>query len=275
MHPSATLKAKLSYRKTMNLNEWVDRNLRGLDGTHLPDDRLPTLEKMLLALEPELSIESVQRMRSRKNVVLRIDTTLQDKAKQSYVAKLFVTDSFEKELRVLLESRKHGLGVPEVIGADSGVCLMQFIEGNLLVDRLNQTFDEHLMTMIAEWYHDFHQNLRITKGDPRLRNFIITQNRLVGLDFEEAGQGHWMNDIAGISASILDTDPIFHRKKRRLVWLLLEGYLSFLGEERDERTDTRFVKMISDTLEQTAKYRKDERIMKICQDIRKRGILSD
>ncbi|TFF93559.1 hypothetical protein EU546_06050 [Candidatus Thorarchaeota archaeon] len=256
----------------MNLKEWVDSDLRGLDGTPLPDDRLPTLQGLLLCLNSELSVKSVERLRSRKNVVLGINTLSANNTEQKYVAKLFVTSHFEKELGIIRNCLRHGLRVPEIVEADSGVCLMSFIDGVPLVDRINEAFDDSLVTMIAAWYYEFHQKIGITKGDPRLRNFILSHEDLYGLDFEEATEGHWMTDIAGIAASILDTNPIFHKKKRQLVWMLLEEYLNLLGQSRNTETDTRFVTMVANALEETAKHRNDERIMEVCRSIRARGI---
>jgi hypothetical protein len=256
----------------MNLEGWVKDSLEGLDGALLPEGRLPTLERILLDIDSGMSISSVKRMRSRKNVVLALDLVSCDGTPERYVAKLFVTESYEKELKILTNCMREHLRVPDVIRAESGVCLMEYLEGELLVHRLNHTFDSSLAEEIAGWYYGFHNSQHIIKGDPRLRNFICTSDGLYGFDFEEAGQGDWMADIGGISASMLDTDPIFDQRKRVLAWLLLDRYLAHRGEKRNDDTAAMYVNAIADALKQTGRWRDDSRIIELSENIRSHGI---
>lgn len=152
---------------------------------------------------------------------------------------------------------------------------MEYVEGELLVDCLNRTFEESLAREISGWYYKFHRSQHILKGDPRLRNFISTPAGLFGFDFEEAGPGNWMMDIAGISASILDTDPVFDPRKRVLVWSVLDHYLNLIGQRKTSETTALYVHTIADTLEQTAKWRNDSGIMELSERIRDTGIPSD
>jgi hypothetical protein len=259
----------------MNLEGWLKGGLEGLDGATLPRGRLLTLERMLLDIDPDLSIISVERMRSRKNVVLAINLASCNGTPERYVAKLYVTEPYEKELKILRDCARKHLRVPIVMRAESGVCLMEYLEGELLVDRLNRTFDESLAEEIAAWYYSFHSLQHMIKGDPRLRNFICTSDGLYGFDFEEAAPGEWMIDIAGISASMLDTDPIFDQRKRVLAWSVLDRYLDLRGEKRNDDTATSYVNTIADTLQQTGRWRSDSRIIELSKNIRSNGIPVD
>ena len=259
----------------MILEGWIEDDLQGLDGTPLPNIRLSTLERILSDIDSDMTISSVKRMRSRKNVVLELEVVSCEVMPRKYVAKLFVAESYDKELEILRNCLQRGLRVPHVVRAESGVCLMEYLEGELLVDRLNRTFEESLSGDIALWYYEFHRSQNIVKGDPRLRNFICTPNGLFGVDFEEAGPGKWMADIAGISASILDTDPIFDPRKRILVWSVLDKYLALIGETKTKEIVALYIRTIADTLEQTSRWRDDPGIMDLSKRIRDTGIPSD
>ena len=185
---------------------------------------------------------------------------------------MFVGGMYDTELSILLSSWKHGLTVPEVVEARDGVILMSFIPGETFVDVMNNTFDPHLIDKLAQWYYDYHSVHEQIKGDPRLRNFIYHENTLYGLDFEESRPGPWMLDIAGISASLLDTNPIFDSRKRALSWRLLDTYLSLLGQERDAALEDEFTTVIADTLQQTSVWRRDSGILELSERIRTEGL---
>jgi hypothetical protein len=84
-----------------------------------------------------------------------------------------------------------------------------------------------------------------------------------------------MLDIAGISASLLDTDPIFDSRKKKLSWHLLDSYLSLLGQVRDTKTETEFTTVIADTLKQTSIWRKNTKILELSEVIRAKGLPED
>ncbi|MFW9814268.1 MAG: hypothetical protein ACFFF9_17530, partial [Candidatus Thorarchaeota archaeon] len=158
---------------------------------------------------------------------------------------------------------------------EDGVILMDFISGNLLVDALNQSFDTNLTDMLAEWYYNYHITHGMVKGDPRLRNFILHNGRIFGVDFEESGSAYWMFDIGGTAASLLDTDPIFDARKRRLCWRFLEKYLDFKGQVRNDEIDQKFITTVADVLKQTSEWREDSEILNLSKNIRQNGIPTD
>lgn len=256
----------------MDLQRELGDGLTGIDGAELDPGRIDTLQEMLNQTL-EMSPVSLYRLRSRKNIVVHFafeNTIIPD-----LVAKLFVTDHYEKELALLQQTRENSLPVPEVVDARDGVILMKYISGELLVDVINRTFDEPLIVQLADWYYNFHDITGMTKGDPRLRNFILNDDTLVGLDFEEASTGLWMPDIAGIAASLLDTNPIFDIRKRKLVWFFFSSYLRNYGITRNVFTDRSFTQAVSDILERTASLREDYRIHKIAKQVRQQGIPVD
>ncbi|MHA1636606.1 MAG: hypothetical protein ACTSUB_01205 [Candidatus Thorarchaeota archaeon] len=258
----------------MELIRKITDDFVGIDGQKLPSERVPTLERILKQTYGDnVRIEYAKRLRSKKNAVLLLNLQTDPISHQApLIAKMYVADTFDKERQLLEDSLKNGLRVPEIVSAEAGVILMYFLHGEPLVDTINRTFDSELIDKLANWYHEFHAAHNITKGDPRLRNFLVCDEILFGLDLEEAIAGHWMVDIAGAGASLLDTDPVFDKRKIALTWHLLEKYLELIGEERSDEIDTLFVKTLADTLVQTAHWRKDNRIRNFAEKIRIEGL---
>jgi tRNA A-37 threonylcarbamoyl transferase component Bud32 len=255
----------------MDVSKWFPTLPTGIDGRSLHPDRITTLEKILSEeFGADASIESVERLKSKKNIVVHLKIHSEEPI--DTVAKLFVVDKFDIELRILKSSRKKGLAVPEVIKAENGVILMDFISGNLLVDTLNQSFNPELTDMLAKWYYNYHSAHGMIKGDPRLRNFIHHNGQIYGVDFEESRSADWMLDIGGTAASLLDTNPIFDIRKRRLCWRFLEKYLGFTGNSRTEEIDQKFITTVADVLKQTSEWREDSEILNLSENIRLNGI---
>lgn len=258
----------------MDLSKWFPTIPTGVDGTTLNPDRITTLEEILVEqYGPAISLLSLERLKSRKNIVVHLTIkTKEQSASLETVAKLFVVDKFDIELQILRSSWEKSLAVPEVIDARDGVIFMDYITGEPLVDILNRTFEPSLIDMLAEWYYNYHTAHDMIKGDPRLRNFIHHNGRIYGVDYEESRPDKWVLDIGGTAASLLDTNPIFDVRKRKMCWTLLETYLDLIGGERTPEIENEFNVIVADTLKQTAIWRKNKRIMSISEDIRKNGI---
>ena len=254
---------------TMDALDELSGKLHGLDGQVLEVERVKTLRELIdeHTRRPD-RVTDVGRLRSKKNVVLRLTLSSGEKL----IGKLFVTDRFELEHGLLLSCHTAGLPVPEVYGARNGVILMKYISGEPLVDVLNRTLENRYVAMLAQWYYDFHKITGMVKGDSRLRNFIVAGDILWGLDFEEAHEGPWILDISGVAASILDTNPIFAPEKQKMVWLLLDEYLDLMGQPRTETTEERFQSVIADALAETAVWRSDKRIKTLSERVRYEGI---
>lgn len=260
----------------MGLIKWFKEIPTGIDGTPLPQERIDTLEQILHEnFNQGYVVDSVSRLKSKKNTVISLKIHQKGAKPITLVAKMFIAGRFKNELSVLRASWSHGLAVPNVLEARDDVIVMSFISGETLVDRINQTFEPHLMDKLAEWYYNYHKVHGQIKGDPRLRNFIVHDNQIFGVDFEESREDLWMVDIAGVCASLLDTDPIFDLRKRTLSWRFLEKYLSFRVTPPDETVYTDFISTLVDTLKQTSEWRKDSKILELSEKIRAEGLPFD
>ncbi len=258
----------------MDISKWFPSLPTGVDGKKLRPERINTLQEILSEEFGEnATVMSVERLRSKKNIVLHLK--IYDEDSVDVVAKLFVVDKFDIELQILKSSWEKSLAVPKVINADKGVILMDFIPGDLLVDSLNRTFEPEFVEMLAKWYYNYHMAHDKIKGDPRLRNFIHHNGQIYGVDFEESHPADWMHDIGGTAASLLDTNPIFDVRKRRLCWHFLERYLILIGKNRTEKIDQKFIENVADTLKQTSTWRNDDSIKTLSENVRQNGIPID
>jgi thiamine kinase-like enzyme len=100
-----------------------------------------------------------------------------------------------------------------------------------LINDKETTYKEkqRLVTLLSDWFIDFHNFFKTSdqftiRGDPTLRNFVFT-DRIWGVDFEEARPGKAVEDIAGMCASILSTDPMFTKEKYKLCKIFIDSYL--------------------------------------------------
>ncbi|MHA1613857.1 MAG: hypothetical protein ACTSYJ_03365 [Candidatus Thorarchaeota archaeon] len=260
----------------MALNKWFKEIPTGIDGIPLPQERIDTLEEILLErYGKDTIIASVSRLKSKKNTVISLKISSTGTKIHTVVAKMFIASRFQNELFILKTSWAQGLVVPRVLEARDDVILMEYIPGELFVDRINRTFEPHLIDKLAKWYYSYHTTHKQIKGDPRLRNFICHDNQIFGVDFEESCSGPWMLDIAGVCASLLDTNPVFDQRKRVLSWRFLESYLSLLGKKRDESLDKEFISILADILKQTSVWRKNESILEYSEKIRAEGLPID
>lgn len=261
----------------MQLLKGLDSDLSGIDGTKLDPNRLTTLENLLRQqFGATIRATVVRRFESKKNVVLQLMIEGKRKAPRiELVAKLFVTGYFENELQMLVACSEHGLAVPKVLAGSQGVILMSFVSGELLVERINRTFDPELIDALAKWYYRYHTVNGVLKGDPKLKNFIYSGGMIFGVDFEESRPGDWVLDVGGIAASLLDTTPVFDGRKRVLAWRLLERYLFLKGEARGRDVDAVFVQTVSNSLKETAHWRRDDSLLLLAKKVSQFGIPVD
>ena len=101
---------------------------------------------------------------------------------------------------------------------------------------------------------------------------MVCEDILYGLDLEESTSEHWMLDIAGISASLLDTNPIFDKRKIVLAWRFLEKYLELIGAESSSKIDKKFTETIADIMTRTAYWRNNHQIRVLADKVRDEGL---
>jgi tRNA A-37 threonylcarbamoyl transferase component Bud32 len=173
-----------------------------------------------------------QKLKSKKNTVAYV--TIDNNPR---VLKWFVP-GLKRQMNVEYSILKKGsskLNIPAVFEMDkkNNVLVTTYINGENLCDLINNNEvklveKQRLISLLADWFNDFHNYFKKDKdftirGDSSLRNFIFT-DKIWGLDFEESRIGKPVEDLAGICASILSTDPMFIKEKFTLCKILLDRY---------------------------------------------------
>ncbi len=120
------------------------------------------------------------------------------------IYKLFGKRGFYKEKKAL--SVNSPPLVPKIIKSyKKEALLIEYIEGKRVYDLPNEGFTPGLMEKISEWFYRFHmRNPGYIRGDAIPQNFILTpEEKIIGIDFEEAKRGDIHIDIAEFTAFIL------------------------------------------------------------------------
>jgi len=196
---------------------------------------------------------------SKKNTVVHLTFNKKTESlPKEVVIKIFTNDNADIEYDTLKQLYKQEILVPSIIFYKKPFLILEKIEGINLCDFINDkllditdldqmdtnTKKELLMCIesLANWLSKLHINNIIedkeyahtkvlNKGDTRLRDFIYnpSDNKIVGLDFEDSYEGNHIDDIAWICCSLLDTNPgIFEKNypksKIELINLFLKSY---------------------------------------------------
>ncbi len=218
-----------------------------------------------------------QTLKSKKNAVAYV--TLKDKPR---VIKWYVPgfkDRMKNEYSVLKKGSSK-LNIPSVYEMDetNNVLITNYIIGENLCDLVNnddtsKSEKQRLMKLLAKWFYDFHKFFKkddefVIHGDPTLRNFIFT-DKIWGVDFEETRPGKTVEDIAGICASILTTDPMFTSEKFELCNVFIDSYTELAPGRITSINDE-----ISYALLQKIQWRPDDEevLRKYSKRIREKGL---
>ncbi len=220
----------------------------------------------LIKMFDEITI--IQKYESKKNQAYEIKAD-----EKKYILKLFSDQRkqyLQSEISVL-SCAKQDL-VPDLIEYDEkdSFLMLEKIPGNNLCDALNDTSidgnkKKKLVILLAEWFATFHKDFSISgcttviRADSILRNFIVSDNGIIGVDFEEARQGNPWEDIGEICASILDTDPMFTEEKIGLVKTFLNVYETAVLWQCDEPIS----KYIAKSLICHSRFRNDSKAKKM------------
>jgi len=190
------------------------------------------------------SIKVGEPYRSRKNRVFKI------RFRGSFaVAKVYAPDRVESaglEHEILTKCHRGGVLVPRPIALGKGTILMEYIEGENLSDMFDRLWREEggstncqelrrlITDGVSEWLARFHRafGFHEARGDTILRNFVVSGDRIYGLDFEEAGERDPLSDLGGACANLLSMNPKFTPGKFGFVRELAERYWHHSGTDR-------------------------------------------
>ncbi|MCD1294036.1 protein kinase [Methanocella sp. CWC-04] len=166
----------------------------------------------------------IKKFPSKKNSVYLVE-----RAGKQYVLKLYATDRWQNEFRVLSAAYDLGIAVPAPIEARDNAVLMEYIDGKTVNDHLNEKFDQDLVLSVASWLARFHlafysEDSVLLKSDAIFKNFILSERIIYGIDFELSRPGRPEEDVGEAISFLLDTEPMFTDEKYRLACKFIKRY---------------------------------------------------
>jgi len=132
------------------------------------------------------------------------------------------------ESKNLLKLRKKGITVPRILKKTEDALFLNFIPGTLVNDLVEKLDLGEWIEKLAEWMARLHQIKKsessFLKSDLNLRNFILSNGEIYGLDFEETQYGDPREDLGDICYFLLTNYPPITFEKNIMISRFLKAY---------------------------------------------------
>lgn len=154
------------------------------------------------------------KLRSKRNNVFRI---VEDEG--IYILKKFENhENYIREKEVLSILKKEGVNVPSIIKAEENYLYLEDLgEVNFLdwyeEQEKNNALDISMVYNLCSWFKDFYSAVfefykkQFILYDVNFKNFIICDNKVYGIDFEQVRPGHIEEDAGRLVAFGLTYNP--------------------------------------------------------------------
>ncbi|HQK54594.1 MAG TPA: hypothetical protein PLA73_10210 [Sedimentibacter sp.] len=154
------------------------------------------------------------KLRSKRNNVFRI---VEDEG--TYILKKFENhENYIREKEVLSILKKEGVNVPSIIKAEENYLYLEDLgEVNFLEwyeeQEKNNALNISMVYELCSWFKDFYSAVfefykkQFILYDVNFKNFIICDNKVYGIDFEQVKPGHIEEDAGRLSAFALTYNP--------------------------------------------------------------------
>jgi hypothetical protein len=148
---------------------------------------------------------------SRRNEVFLINARQKDGSHSDFVYKSYLTGDIERECHHLRQLQ--GMSIPKILAKGTNALSLEYIHGHLLLEKLEETenasepFLPYLIALIDFFEHFYDALPGHVYGDINLRNFILAEDGLYGIDLEETRRGKIAVDIGKTAAYLLTYDP--------------------------------------------------------------------
>ncbi len=217
------------------------------------------LDKLSFILDDSKNKFSLIPLKSKKNMVYELILTDRlTNSSEIFIIKKLQSEKADKEYEMINYLKAQKLQIPKIIYFKNPYIIQEKVNGENLCDFINNNLrgkkelsevDNKItkkillaIKLLAKWLADLHKKniilkedfdkiIVINKGDTRLKDFIInfSNKKIYGVDFEESYEGNYLEDIAWICCSLIDTDPgIFEMEeplhKIELINLFLKEY---------------------------------------------------
>lgn len=208
-----------------------------------------------------MNFEILKRFKSKRNQVYLI------KFKDGTDSKIAILKRYNSENRKLLDTeyeniitlKDYGILVPEIFYKSEDSLIMEYIQGELIVDLVERLETGDWIDKLALWMAKLHEIKKGTssllKKDVNLRNFIYSNGNIYGLDFEEIEYGDVRLDLGNICFFILTNEPSFRKDKYTMVNQFLESYEKHSRKKLKE-IDSFLLLATTEAKKRRAKYNK-------------------
>lgn len=205
------------------------------------------------------------------------------------IVKVFAKDTASRALKeraVLERCFEKGVSVPGVIAYRDNTLVMEFVEGETLSDVLDgiwltkslsgeesRSRLDSIARSLGDWLALFHGafDYSMRRGDAIVRNFILSQNGVTGIDFEESSESDVIDDVGEICSSVLSMRPMFTVEKTRFCKEIANSYFAASGSQRTKDLES----AVSKALRRYAPFREDGGLMiQMADDIDRKGLWS-
>ncbi len=209
--------------------------------------------------------------RSRKNRVFRVRTDGRIRVAKVYPTS--GTESARAEFELLTRCVGLRLKVPAPIELSDRAIVMTYLEGTPVADLVDPILPSgdasrgqeqaslvSLSTGLANWLATFHRafDFGLCRGDTILRNFLLSNDEVYGLDFEEAHRGDPIQDLGELCANVLGMRPLCGTVNFEFASNVANSYWKAVGESRMGD----LAEAVALGLEHYAAYRKDGAVLR-------------
>lgn len=179
-------------------------------------------------------INVVQKFPSRRHSVYKVELTY-GVIKMPAVLKVYSGEQAKNLCRTeyenLLKLFDLKLPVPKVLAKGEKSLLLEYLRG-LSVSHIAENLNTgRWIEGMAYWFSKLHSikldSGCLLKGDANLRNFIFSNGKIYGLDFEEMECGDFRQDLAEVSFFLLNDTPSLVPEKDLMVRRFLKAYKEY------------------------------------------------
>lgn len=177
---------------------------------------------------------------SKRNNVFRI---VEDEG--TYILKKFESqENYTREKEVLGILKKAGLNVPSIIKAEDNHLYLEDLGQVTFLDwyekeEKNNSLDYSMIYKLCAWLKDFYSAVfefyekQFILYDVNFRNFILKDNKVYGIDFEQVRSGHINEDAGKLAAFALTYDPPMTGWKNNFRNIFIEIFAEKLNVEKE------------------------------------------
>lgn len=207
-----------------------------------------------------MKVEILERLVSKRNQVYKV-LLHKNRNSQLAIMKKYSPSNLnllEIEYKNITMLKESGILVPKIIHKNCNSLIMEYIEGELVVDLVDRLDTGDWIDKLALWMSELHKlsrgNSSLLKKDVNLRNFIYKDGQIYGLDFEEIVHGDGRIDLGNICFFILTNEPAYENEKHIMVKQFLQSYEKYSNKKLQDMDVFLLLAMIEAEKRRARKY---------------------